>query len=474
MHRLIIKKEILTSLRNSKFLIAGIFLVALMLVAVLVGRQGQQLIQKERAKAQAEMHDKWVNQGLKHPHSAAHFGHFAFKPKPVLSFLDVGLDNYTGISVFLEAHKQNEILYSAAQDGNAMTRFGEMTAALVLQFLFPLLIIFLTFNIFSKEREEGTLKLIHAQGVSAHQFLIGKVWGTYVMVLAIFIPIICLAFFVLDHSSSGIDSNVNPKFISLTIGYALYFLVFIFIAILVSAFSKSSSFSLLTSLGLWIIACIILPKATASLADKIYPTPSQYEFRKTINEKVKNGIDGHNPRDERLTTLKQNLLDEYGVSTIEELPVNWGGIAMQAGEEYTDKVYDQEFTKVENIFKKQNRLSEWSSFINPYLAIRHLSMAFAGTDYDHHVAFANGAENYRRGFVKKLNKDMEVNHKPGIAFGDYNVGKEMWDSIEPFNYQLPNASTIISSQWRSIVSLLFWLIGLFFSASIFSKNISKI
>ena len=120
MRRLIIKKEILTSLRNSQFLIAGIFLIALMLVAVMVGRQGQQLIQEERAKAQAEMHDKWVNQGLKHPHSAAHFGHFAFKPKPVLSFLDVGLDNYTGISVFLEAHKQHEVLYSAAQDGNCL------------------------------------------------------------------------------------------------------------------------------------------------------------------------------------------------------------------------------------------------------------------------------------------------------------------------------------------------------------------
>jgi ABC-2 type transport system permease protein len=474
MQFLIIKKEILISLRNTRIQIAGIFLIALMLIAILVGRQGQQLIQAERAKAQTEMHHKWVNQGLKHPHSAAHFGHFAFKPKTVLSFLDVGLDNYTGISVFLEAHKQNEILFSAAQDSNAMTRFGEMTAALVLQFLFPLLIIFLTFNIFSREREEGTLKLIYAQGVSIRQFLMGKVGGTYAMVLAIFIPIICIAYFALDYSSSNIDTNVNSKFIGLTIGYALYFLVFIFIAILVSAFAKNSSSSLLTSLGIWIIACIVLPKATANLADKVYPTPSQYEFSKIIKEKVTNGIDGHNPKDERLNALKKKLLAEYAVSSIDELPVNWGGIAMQAGEEYTDKVYDQEFTKVENIFKKQNRLSEWASFINPYLAIRHLSMAFAGTDFHHHTAFARGAENYRRAFVKKMNKDMELNHKPEMAFSDYKVGSEMWDSIEPFNYQLPNVITTLSNQWRNVAALLLWLIGLIFSASIFSKNISKL
>ncbi len=471
---LIIKKEILAALRNVRLQIAGIFLIALMLVAVLLGRQGQQLIHKEREKAQSAMYDIWVNQGMKHPHSAAHFGQFAFKPKPVLSFLDVGLDNYTGTSVFLEAHKQNEILFSAAQDSNAMIRFGEMTMALVLQILLPLLIIFLTFNIFSKEREEGTLKLIYAQGLSMRQLFMAKVWATYVMVLAIFIPVICIAYFLLDYQSVSMDPNIGLKFIGLTITYALYFLVFVLLSVLISAFAKKSSISLLSLLGLWIVACIILPKATANLADKAYPTPSQFEFRNTIREKVKNGIDGHNPRDERLNALKQKVLDQYEVSSVEELPVNWSGIAMQAGEEYTDKIYDREFTRVENIFKKQNRLSEWVGFINPYLAIRHLSMAFAGTDFDHHTAFARAAENYRRAFVKKMNKDMELNHTPGIAYGDYNVGKEMWSSIKPFAYQLPDLTSILSKQWRSVAALVTWLLGLFFIASIFSNSISKI
>ncbi|HAA12485.1 MAG TPA: hypothetical protein DCE41_12605, partial [Cytophagales bacterium] len=166
MLRLVIKKEFMTALRDVRLQVSGAILIVLMLTAVLVGKQGQKQIQTEREKAQSAMYDTWLNQGEKHPHSAAHYGMFAFKPKPVLSFLDVGLDNYTGVSVFLEAHRQNEVLFSAAQDSNGMTRFGEMTAALILQVLLPLLIIFLTFNIFSREREEGTLRLIHAQGLS--------------------------------------------------------------------------------------------------------------------------------------------------------------------------------------------------------------------------------------------------------------------------------------------------------------------
>ena len=474
MLRLIINKEILTALRDVRIQIAGTFLIVLMLVAIVVGRQGQRQIQKEREDAQAAMYDTWVNQGSKHPHSAAHYGQFAFKPKPVLSFLDVGLDNFTGVSVFLEAHKQNEVLFSAAQDSNGMTRFGEMTVALILQILLPLLIIFLTFGIFSKEREEGTLKLIHAQGISMRQLLMGKVWGTYLLVLFIFIPIICLAYFLLDQTSVHLDPSVNLKFIGLSIGYALYFLVFVLICVLISAFAKSSSFSLLSLLGLWITACIILPKATSNLAEKVYPTPSQFEFRTTIKNKVKHGIDGHNPSDERLASLKQQVLDQYGVSTIEALPVNWSGIAMQAGEEYTDQVYDQEFSNIERIFKKQNRLSEWAGFVNPYLAIRHLSMAFAGTDFLHHMAFTRAAENYRRAFVKKMNKDMEVNHKPGVAYSDYNIGKEMWASIDPFQYQLPSIFSILSSQWRSIVAIGCWLILLFSLTFYYAPQISRL
>lgn len=474
MLKLVVKKEFLTAFRDVRLQVSGSILIILMLTAVFVGRQGQKKIQAERAKAQSAMYDKWINQGEKHPHSAAHYGQFAFKPKPVLSFLDIGLDNYTGISVFLEAHKQNEILFSAAQDSNGMSRFGEMTVALILQILLPLLIIFLTFNIFSKEREEGTLKLIFAQGLSMRQLFLGKVWSTYLMVLFIYLPIILLAYFLLDQESSSLDSNVGSKFLLLTCGYAIYFLVFVLLCTLLSAFSKTSGISLLALLGLWIVSCIILPKATSNLADKAYPTPSQFEFKNTIKGKVKKGIDGHNPSDERLASLKQEVLEAYNVKTIEELPVNWSGIAMQAGEEYTDKVYDEEFTRIEHIFHKQNRLSEWVGFINPYLAVRNLSMALAGTDFYHHVAFAKAAENYRRNFVKKMNKDMETNHKPSMAYGDYNVGEEMWSSIEPFNYGLPSTSSILSMQWRSIVALLIWLVGLFFIAFNYSPRISKL
>ncbi len=474
MFKLIVRKELRTAVRDVRLQVSAVLLIGLMCTAVLLGRQGQQQIQAQRAAAQTAMYDVWLDQGEKHPHSAAHYGHFAFKPKPVLSFLDVGLDNYTGVSVFLEAHQQNEVSFSAAQDGNGTTRFGELTAALILQVLFPLLIIFLTFNTLSREREEGTLRLAYAQGLSMRRLFAGKVAATYLTVLLIFLPTMVLAFVLLYQSGGGVAAGAVGKLLALTAGYAVYFFIFVLLCALVSAFTRRSEVALLTLLGLWIVCCIVVPKAATSLADSLYTTPSQFEFRRDIDEGVAGGIDGHNPADERLATLKQEVLDEYRVSTTEELPVNWSGIAMQAGEEYTDRVYDREFSKIEHVFRRQNRLSEWLGFLNPYLAIRHLSMALAGTDFDHHVAFARAAEAYRRNFVRVMNKDMELNHHPGIAFGDYTRGRDFWSTIEPFSYELPGTAALLAHQWRSLAALLVWLSALVGIAIVFTPKISPL
>ena len=108
---------------------------------------------------------------------AAHYGTFAFRPKSDLSFLDFGLDTYTRASVYLEGHRQNDAKFSAAEDATVLIRLGEMTVAFVLQLLIPLLIIFLCFSTFTREREENTLKMLVSQGASMADLYWGKVLG---------------------------------------------------------------------------------------------------------------------------------------------------------------------------------------------------------------------------------------------------------------------------------------------------------
>ena len=133
----------------------------------------------EREHHAAEVGDRhvWTAQGAKNPHSAAHFGQYAFKPIGPLAMADPGIDAYVGSAVYLEAHRQNEVQFRAARDATLAARMGHLTLAFVFQTVLPLMAILLGFAAFSGEREQGTLRQLLSLGVRPVDLLLGKAAG---------------------------------------------------------------------------------------------------------------------------------------------------------------------------------------------------------------------------------------------------------------------------------------------------------
>ena len=75
------------------------------------------------------------------PHSAAHYGSYAFKPMNLLNGLDGGVNDITGNVIKLEGHVQNEILFEASQS-LSISKFGKLKSSILLQIIIPLIIIF--------------------------------------------------------------------------------------------------------------------------------------------------------------------------------------------------------------------------------------------------------------------------------------------------------------------------------------------
>ncbi|MEO0330115.1 MAG: hypothetical protein AAF223_00290 [Bacteroidota bacterium] len=92
----IIKKEIKVALRERLVVVLGGVILLLLGLALYTGYLAYQQQQQIITQIQAEKRQEWLNQGDKHPHIAAHYGTFVFKPKTVLSLFDFGLDAYTG------------------------------------------------------------------------------------------------------------------------------------------------------------------------------------------------------------------------------------------------------------------------------------------------------------------------------------------------------------------------------------------
>jgi len=454
----IAQKEVVSILRDRRFVVLSVLVLSLLLAATLVGRRAAAALQQERTAAQHTVDEQFYHQPNRHPHRVAHYGSFAFRPPAALNFLDTGIDSFTGAVVFLEAHQQNSVNFSPAQQASSLLRFGELTVAFVLQTLVPLLIIFLCFSAFTEERETGTLKLLLSQGLTMRQVAWGKIIGYGQAVALVVGPALFLAATLLFGPGGGVGGADRWGRLGLfVLAYVVYFFLIIVGSVLVSAWQQHSRTALVTLLGCWMLGCIVLPKATANLGASLFPSITKAQLDAEVHEATQKGINGHDPQDQRTAALKAALLKKYGVESEEKLPVSVAGLTMAAGEAYSSQMYQQHFAALNRTYEQQNSLSVWAGLLNPYQAIRPLSMGLAGSDFAHYVHFQQAAEAYRYQLVQHLDT-LQAN----MGYGDKErkLNAATWRAIPAFAYQAPELGWALRDLLVPTLALVLWTVGL--------------
>jgi ABC-2 type transport system permease protein len=452
-------KEFLEMKRDRRFRLAAAVALSLLLTALALGWLHYRQVKAEHDAAQAASRDTWVNQGRRNPHSSAHFGVYAFKPKLPLSLVDTGLDPYTGVSVWLEAHYQNPSRHRPAADSTAVKRFGELTAATALQLLVPLLIVLITISAFAGEREAGALRQLLSLGVSPKALVFGKMLGVGAALSLLLIPATLIGVVALTLASgAGTLSASLPRLLLLCVGYLFYFGAFIGVALTVSALAQSSRAALVMLLAFWVVNGLLAPRLASDAAERLYRVPAADEFWNAVHREMKEGVDGHDSANGRTEELKRRLLAEYKVSRVEDLPVNFNGLALQAGEEYGNRVFDKHYGAVWDVYRRQERVHELTGLIAPLMSVRAFSMGLAGTDLAQHRHFTSAAEQYRRLFNKQLNEAFALNSRTADGYG-YTVDRAFWERMPDFVYVAPGAEWVMWRQWFNLALLAAWCVA---------------
>ncbi len=457
----IAKKEFTEMLRDGRVRWSAAAVLGLLVLSLVIGLVHYADISAQHEAARASERQRWLDQGNKNPHSAAHYGVYAFKPKNVLSVLDAGLDPYVGVTVWLEAHYQNDFLYRPAQDATAVQRFGEMTAAAVLQLLLPLLIILLSFGAFAAEREQGTLRQLLSLGVDRRLLALGKAIGVTSGLAVIIVPAALLgAAAVMLYAGSAEGWEGFVRYALLVVVYVLYFGVIVGVALAVSAAVRVSRVALVVLLSFWIANSLMAPRLASDLSKMLYPLPSSIEFKTAMKK------DLNDQRELRalIEAKKQELLRHYGVDFLQALPVNFTGFTLQAGEEHGYKVFDRHYGRLFDLFEKQMTAYQMCGFLAPLLPVQSLSMGLAGTDWHHHRHFVRAAEEYRRVIQKIMNDDLfkrgQITGPRGGEAGTlYMAGPELWTKVPDFLYEGPSVGWVLTRYSLSLVVLGFWCLA---------------
>jgi len=447
--------EIRHSLRNRSLLIACVSVAALLLLSAIIARQNQGKLNAQRNEYQQRVRSNWLEQPDRHPHRASHYGYLAFRPKAPLSFFDPGVDSFAGTSVYLEAHRQNTANFSEANHSGGMLRFGELSPAMALQLLAPLAIFFLGFAAITSEREGGTLPMLLAQGVTWRELIVGKTLGVTLMALCVTAPGALLLLVWRLLAGHEVSADTLWRVLGLIAGYSLYLLICASFTVLVSAWRQTSRGALTTLILLWIVLFVVIPRGAQTLGAALAPAPAKAQFDARLENELAQEGDSHNPNDPHFAALREATLKKYHVTEIKDLPFNYGAFVMLEAEKLSSEIFRRHYGELLVTFRRQNRVSEWASALNPYLAMRSLSSALAGSNLAHYAEFQWQAESFRYEMVQKLNQL----HMDEIKFENdraQRVSHERWREFPAFAFRAPSVGWALRQQWLSIASLLGW------------------
>ncbi len=455
--------------RNRVAMIASVTLAALLVTSALLGVEQRDATRAARARYQATADEAFDAQPDRHPHRMVHYGQFVFRPLSALAFFDPGVEGFTGNTVFLEGHRQNSANFSEARQSSLLLRFGQLTPAFVLQTLAPLLIVFLAFGAVAREREQGTLRLLLAQGLRPSELALGKLGAHVGVVAAIAAPALGVL------AAAGLAGWVPPvPSLLLVSGYLLYLSIWAVGALLVSLRVRRARDAMIVLVAAWMGVVILAPRLLPELAVARVPTPTRIETDVAIHQELKRLGDSHDPDDPYFSAFKAKTLARYGVDSVEALPVQWAGLVAMEGERMTSGLFDRHARDAFAREAEQNGLVRRFGVLSPLIAVRQLSMSLAATDTESHQDFLEQVERHRYAFVQALNL-LQVTKIPNQNAGaDPRIAAAHWKTLPGFTYRPPDVLQLAGDRIQAnLLVLVCWLVALLVGCGLAARRLEE-
>ena len=457
---LIARDELHMMARNRVAMIGIGLLLLLTMVAVVSAWAHQRGIAELRNRHAHVAETAFDAQPDRHPHRMVHYGTFIFRPLGPLAAFDPGVDAFTGSSMFLEGHRQNTANFGDVRQSSLLIRFGQMTPAFMLQVVVPLLLIFLGYGALARETERGTLRMLLLQGVRRRQVVAGKLLALGLLALIAGAP----AIIGLVAMTEQPGALALPMLV-LAAGYAAYLALWTALILLVSASAGRSRDALLALTALWAVSTILLPRAAADLAGGAVPLTNRLQTDVAIARDLRAMGDSHDPNDLHFAAFKQSVLDRYGVTRVEDLPLNYKGVVAVEGERLTSLLFNRYTAASFAAQERQNAIVHTVSLFSPTIALRSLSMAAAGTNLEGHRQFLEQAESHRYALVQRLNamQAQDVSYADDTATDASadrrkRVSGKNWQAMPEFRFVPPTTATLAGAALPGLAVVSAWLI----------------
>ncbi len=361
----------------------------------------------------------------------------AFRQPDPLQVFVVGVANDVGRFSPINDQEPVNLQNSAYTDNPLFALFRAADFAFIVTVVLSLFAILFTYDAINGEREQGTLALTFANGVSRVQYLAAKALGTSMGLLLPVALAVLLGLLLVVLEGVPLTGSDWERLIVLLGLSVLLFVFFIVLGILLSASTRHSSVSFLYCLAAWILFVLVLPRAGMLAATLAVPAPSYAEVQGQCDAYAKDqweaytaaAMDRWKERSRPMQSMTESEQETYQSARQSQ----W----MNEEEEYRKGVeakIESESRRIEEQWRlrkaQQQDLGFAFALVSPASAYQIAAMKLAGTDPDMKDRYENSMRQYRSQFTDYTEKKQK-------STGDSGGMRITFNSSTGFSFSAP-------------------------------------
>jgi ABC-2 type transport system permease protein len=250
----------------------------------------------------------------------------------------------------------------------------------VIVYLFPLLILALSYNLLAGEREQGTLQLLLSQPVGLKSIALGKAALRALVIFGLVAPLSLIGLILsgADWRGGGFLSRLSLWVVAVVIYGAFWFAL----ALLVNALGASSATNAVALAACWLLLALIIPSLLNVAVSSLYPVPSRAELITALR-----GVNLDMRRD------GGRLLSEFYQDHPELIPegrgqdVNDLGLAFVTIQQENKRRTGEVEARFERQLEKQQEFVNRFRFLSPAVVMQEALNEIAGTGLPRYQRF---------------------------------------------------------------------------------------
>jgi len=339
------------------------------------------------------------------------------KPIP-LSIFSTGISEQVGSRVTIHIHERPAMAEGVVQmhQNPFMAAFQSLDFVSILTIVLSLIAILFSYDLFSSEKETGTLKLALSNAVGRHQFFAGKIAGIFLTLLPILlISGIASAVILLLSPVVSLSLNDVVRLGLVFLLSLLYFSFFVFLGAFVSSKVKYASSGVIINLFAWALLVFLLPSVMSYVGKNVVKVGHYGTAKNNIEDIEKQFWKRHEAisnqvSEEGLQRQGWNICSGWNYGPLQiyftpkptmEYERRMHELTAPSVLEFTDKKWAIQENHLQ-YFQRQERVIKYLQCISPAGLMKHITANLCKSDITNHWHFMDQCRVYHTNYFNYL------------------------------------------------------------------------